>query len=286
MYPFSGLPASLDYTVRPRFFLRPRPPPGALISMNPRHSQLFHNDDQPRGRVLTRREMLALLAGAGMVLSSGRGNLMWALHPAALAIPSCVVTPQQTEGPYFADEHLNRADIRSDPSDGSLRPGLPMQLTLRVLNVGHDSCAPLPNAMVDIWHCDASGVYSDFAEENSTGKKFLRGYQTTDANGTVRFTTIYPGWYPGRAVHIHFKIRPLSASGRSYDFTSQLYFDETFTDQVHSQAPYATRGLRRTKNIQDGIYRRGGSQLIPALARTASGCSATFDIGMAMDTLK
>jgi protocatechuate 3,4-dioxygenase beta subunit len=247
--------------------------------MHSHPSQPLHDDDQPRGRVLSRREMLALLAGTGIALSAGRGNLAWAFDP---AIPACVVTPQQTEGPYFADERLNRSDIRSDPSDDSHRPGLPMQLKLRVLNVANGSCAPLPNAMVDIWHCDASGVYSDFPEEDSTGKKFLRGYQTTDAAGIVRFTTIYPGWYQGRAVHIHFKIRPISASGRSYDFTSQLYFDEAFTDQIHSQPPYAARGLRRTKNIQDAIYRSGGSQLIPALARTASGCTASFDIGMAM----
>jgi protocatechuate 3,4-dioxygenase beta subunit len=250
--------------------------------MHPHRAVPLHADDQPRGRVLTRRELLTLLAGTGMALSVGRANLAWALNPAP-AIPSCVVTPQQTEGPFFADEHLNRADVRSDPSDGSVRPGIPLQLTLRVLNVAGGSCAPLPNAMVDIWHCDASGVYSDFPEENSTGKKFLRGYQTTDANGLVRFTTIYPGWYEGRAVHIHLKIRPVSAFGRGYDFTSQLYFDEAFTDQVHSQPPYAARGLRRTKNNQDGIYRSGGSRLIPALARTASGCTATFDIGMMME---
>src|SRR4029079_8469287 len=96
---------------------------------------------------------------------------------------------------------------------------------------------------------------------NTKGKKFLRGSQTTDANGQATFTTIYPGWYPGRAVHIHFKIRNGTASQQVHEFTSQFFFDESVTDEVHAQAPYSQKGYRTLKNEGDGIYQGGGSQL-------------------------
>src|SRR5207253_10058042 len=161
---------------------------------------------------------------------------------ATAAVPSCVVRPALTEGPYFVDEKLNRSDIRSDPSDGTVKPGAQLTLTVNVSRVSGASCLPLAGATVDVWHCDALGVYSDATDPgfNTKGKKFLRGYQTTDANGKVQFTTIYPGWYQGRAVHIHFKIRT-SATGASKEFTSQWFFDETLTDQVHAQQPYAAK---------------------------------------------
>jgi protocatechuate 3,4-dioxygenase beta subunit len=98
---------------------------------------------------------------------------------------------------------------------------------------------------VDIWHCDAFGVYSDAVDPgfNTVGQKFLHGYQITDNNGSVELTTIYPGWYAGRTVHIHFKVRLFAGTTQTYSFTSQLYFDDTFTDQVFAtQAPYNTRG--------------------------------------------
>ncbi|HXV80553.1 MAG TPA: intradiol ring-cleavage dioxygenase, partial [Candidatus Binatia bacterium] len=156
----------------------------------------------------------------------------------AVVIPSCVVRPEQTEGPYFIDEKLNRSDIRSDPSDGSVKPGVPLRLAFQVSRVSGPSCSPLSGATVDVWQCDALGLYSDVRDMNADtrGKKFLRGYQTTDGNGVAEFVTIYPGWYPGRAVHIHFKIRHDPASHRALEFTSQLYFDESITDEVHQHA--------------------------------------------------
>jgi protocatechuate 3,4-dioxygenase beta subunit len=125
-------------------------------------------------------------------------------------------------------------------------------------------------------------VYSDANDRsfNTVGKIFLRGYQTTDTNGVAQFTTIYPGWYQGRAVHIHFKIRGAGASGQSYDFTSQLYFDEAVTDMVHAQAPYADKGQRRLKNDGDGIFRNGGEQLLLTPTNTGQVYTATFDIGL------
>src|SRR5262249_10953573 len=117
-----------------------------------------------------------------------------------VAAPSCVVVPALTEGPYFVDEKLNRSDIRTDPSDSSARPGTPLRINVRVSRLSGSSCTALSGATVDVWHCDAGGLYSDESANNTVGKKFLRSYQTTDANGACAFTTIYPGWYMGRAV--------------------------------------------------------------------------------------
>jgi protocatechuate 3,4-dioxygenase beta subunit len=202
----------------------------------------------------------------------------------ATAMPSCVVRPPQTEGPYFVDEKLNRSDIRSDPSDGSVKQGVPLRLVFRVSRIADSSCTPISGAVVDVWQCDALGVYSDVQDINglfdTRGKKFLRGYQVTDASGTAQFMTIYPGWYPGRTVHIHFKIRTDSASRRGYEFTSQLYFDDAITDQVHAQLPYVTKGQRTLKNGGDRIFRDGGNQLMLQLTKDAQGYLGTFDLGL------
>jgi protocatechuate 3,4-dioxygenase beta subunit len=209
---------------------------------------------------------------------------MWG-GKAVASIPPCIVRPEQTEGPYFVDERLNRSDIRSDPSDGSVKEGVLLQLTFRVHELRDKACNPLPGAMVDIWHCDALGVYSDVEDFNglfdTTGKKFLRGFQVTDASGAARFSTIYPGWYEGRAVHIHFKIRTQPGSRRGYEFTSQIYFDEALSEQIYTQAPYSTKGPGWLRNQQDGIFRRdGGAQLMLPVTKTDSGYAGAFDIGL------
>src|SRR5204863_7919560 len=135
--------------------------------------------------------------------------------------------------PYFVDEKLNRTDIRADASGGAPREGARLDLTIQVGRMASGACTALQGATVDVWHCDALGVYSDASDPsfNTKGQKFLRGYQVTDANGRVQFTTIYPGWYQGRAVHIHFKIRTDAGSASTYDFTSQFFFDDDLTDQ-------------------------------------------------------
>ncbi len=231
----------------------------------------------PLLRLIDRRRLLALLGASAALLLARRAPAQTAGKPG-----QCVLTPAQTEGPYFVDERLNRSDIRSDPADGSLRPGLPLTLALRVAAVDGERCTPLPGAMVDIWHCDADGVYSDVADAgaDARGRKFLRGYQLTDADGMARFATIYPGWYPGRAVHIHFKVRTQTAAGRRLEFTSQLYFDEAVTDRAYGREPYARRGPRRTRNEADGLYRRGGSQLLLSPVETEQGYAASFDVAV------
>lgn len=226
----------------------------------------MQNDDHTTGHVLTRREAVALLAAAGCSLLVGRS-------PAA-AQPACVVRPEQTEGPFFVDERLNRSDLRTDWIDGKVAPGVPLDLTLVVSRLAPGGCAPLAGVVVDLWHCDHRGAYSDADE------KFLRGYQVTDARGRARFKTIYPGWYHGRTVHIHFKLRSAPTARPGFDFTSQLYFDDALTDRVYAQPPYAARGSRPTRNDRDGIYRHGGSQLLLSLAPSGAGYAGTFEIAL------
>lgn len=247
--------------------------------------------------MLKRREILGFLGGATAVSligcfrgqsASGQPTQALAVSPqsstsaAVAATPTCVVKPQQTEGPYFVDEKLNRADIRSDPSNGSVKQGVPLRLILHVSAIAGRSCQPLAGATVDIWHCDATGAYSDVADRGSStvGQKFLRGYQVTDAQGTAEFVTIYPGWYPGRTVHIHFKIRTHSASQQDYEFTSQQYFDDSITDQVHAHAPYADQGQRTTRNDRDGIFQEGGDQLMLQLTPEGTGYTGRFSLGL------
>jgi protocatechuate 3,4-dioxygenase beta subunit len=239
------------------------------------------HEDTPAGRLLSRREVVAYLGATGVAwLMAGSLNHRRAI--AGMPGPSCVVRPEQTEGPYFVDERLNRSDIRSDPTDGRVRPGTPLALTLQISRLNAGDCQPLPGAQVDMWHCDALGVYSDVQDPgfNTIGQKFLRGYQVTDAHGEARFVTIYPGWYPGRTVHIHFKIRTAPVARRSFEFTSQLYFDDVLTDRVHAAPPYAANGLRTARNQHDGIFRRGGDQLMLAPTVVAEGYAAAFAIGL------
>ena len=271
------------------------------------------NDDRPIGRVLSRREALVVLgaisaaalaacspvatatqAPASTATTAAATSTMTtaatsaattaattaatsAATAAATSAAMCVVRPALTEGPYFVDEKLNRSDIRSDPSDGSVRDGVPLVLTVNLSSIS-SNCTALSGATVDVWHCDAAGQYSDVSDQgfNTKGKKFLRGYQTSDANGQVKFTTIYPGWYQGRAVHIHFKIRTTSG----HEFTSQWFFDDSLSDTVFTQAPYAAKGTRNTRNSNDGIYSGGGNQLVLAPTLAGGTYSAAFDIGL------
>jgi protocatechuate 3,4-dioxygenase beta subunit len=235
-------------------------------------------DRDASGRSWTRRQALVWMGSAtGTALLAG-----WPLEAASgdAPAPSCVLRPEQTEGPYFVDERLHRADLRSDPSDGTLKPGVPLRLTFRVSRLASRACTPLLGALVDVWHCDAAGVYSDVEDPGfkTRGKKFLRGYQVTDASGSASFTTIYPGGYPGRAVHVHFKIREPARPG--FEYTSQLYFDDATTDAVHARAPYAAHAQRALRNAEDALFAQGGTQLVLALQPETEGYAATFDLAL------
>ncbi|MBZ0299090.1 MAG: intradiol ring-cleavage dioxygenase [Anaerolineae bacterium] len=256
----------------------------------------LHDDDQPVGRVLTRREILALLGGAGAAAVVATGftrlgldQLTGTATPQATvealeALPACVVRPALTEGPYFVDEMLNRSDIRIEPSDGSIQEGAPLHLIFKVSDVSQNRCAPLAGAQVDVWHCDAQGRYSEVDDPgfDTSGQTWLRGYQVTDESGTAEFMTIYPGWYSGRTVHIHFKIRTDPESEAGYEFTSQLFFPEDVTDLVHAQPPYASKGYRNTLNASDSIFRGSDGLLTLDVVEVEAdaGYEAVFGIGL------
>lgn len=163
---------------------------------------------------------------------------------------ACTLTAEDTEGPYYFDANSIRSDITED------RDGVPLRLALRVRGAG--VCEPLENAVVDIWHADAGGVYSGFESQSAAAggespdgsEKFLRGAQVTDSDGIVQFKTIYPGWYQGRTVHLHAKVHLDNATV----LTTQLYLDDEVSDAVFTRDPYASRGSRETTNGDDFIF--------------------------------
>ena len=244
--------------------------------------------------------------------------------PAALldVANTCVLAAEEGQGPYWFDVDNIRSDIR----DG--RPGLPLALALRVHDLSScsvgDPVKPVPNAVVEIWHCDAGGVYSGYVTTarnrsrptaaptgdapgapnflggepllDDPGRSgapsdgsysrgdpqagptddgtWLRGAQATDTNGIVRFTTIYPGWYVGRTPHIHCKVH----IDRRTVLTTQMYFDDNFTDEVYLVVPpYRERPPRDTRNDTDPIYDDVG--LVTA-QRSAAGCLAALNLGL------
>jgi protocatechuate 3,4-dioxygenase beta subunit len=197
----------------------------------------------------------------------------------------CVAKPELTEGPYFVDERLDRADIRADSSTGAARDGTPLELTFNVSRLANNACSALAGAYVDVWHCDALGVYSGVTDPgfDTTGQNWLRGFQRTNASGAATFTTIVPGWYRGRASHIHFKIRQALTDSSAYEFTSQLFFPESFLTSLYTTAaPYSTKGDEgRVLNARDRIYNDGGEQLIITPTARGGGYAATFDIALA-----
>jgi protocatechuate 3,4-dioxygenase beta subunit len=196
---------------------------------------------------------------------------------------SCVLDPTLTKGPYWVDERLNRSNIRSDTNglaSPNPRPGLPLILRFAVSAYASGVCTPLAGAQVDIWHCDASGIYSDVG--STAGQNFLRGYQITDANGLATFTTIYPGWYPGRTVHIHVKVRLFDASkNTTTEATTQVFFDESITGRVYAQvSPYNLRGARDTRNSADNIYANQSVLLLSLAGDTTSGYTGSISLGI------
>lgn len=154
----------------------------------------------------------------------------------------CVITPQETAGPYYLNLNL----IRSDITEGL--PGLPTRLNLHVVRAS--DCTPIQNAAVDVWHNNALGTYSGFPQQGTAGQTFLRGVQFTDANGYAGFDTIYPGWYPGRTSHIHIKVRPTGTS----ELTSQMYFPQGLSRRVYNKLPYSTHGQNPTNNGSDPLF--------------------------------
>lgn len=247
--------------------------------------QTEHELELPKSDTPSRRQ--AILAGASGLL---------AVTAPTIFIPGAnsqkaetpILTPSEAEGPYWIDEKLKRSDVRLDPTTKLMESGLPLTLNVKISQLKDGLIKPLAGAYVDIWHCNATGEYSDVAQNGTTGRKFLRGYQVTDDKGQVQFTTIYPGWYQGRTVHIHARVRTFSDTTPTHDFTTQMYFDESVTAHVYKQAPYKNRPNRDTFNSRDGIFqattrvgeasRPNGELLMVKLVEESKHAIGTFDI--------
>jgi protocatechuate 3,4-dioxygenase beta subunit len=209
---------------------------------------------------LTRKRVLGWVGGLGLAVlipgcanddsseGSAAATTVAPTTTAATTTPDCVLTPELTDGPYYLDLDLMRRDI----TEG--RSGLPFDLAVKVVDA--ESCEPIEDAVVDVWHCDAEGVYSGVQGDDGT---FLRGVQVADGTGTASFRTIFPGWYAGRAVHIHLKV---IQGGQTW--TGQLFFDDATIDRVYAMDAYADRGSADTPSSADGIFGQSGGSTIVA----------------------
>ena len=208
-----------------------------------------------------------LVAGAAGVAGLREADEAGA-GPAGVAsgLVTCVLAPEQTEGPYYVDD----ATFRRNVTEG--RPGAPLTLRLTVVNAS--SCRPIKGAAVEIWHCDAAGAYSATGAE--ADERFLRGIQRTDAKGLALFRTIYPGWYPGRTVHIHTMVH----LGGNVVHTGQLYFSDATTDAVYRRRPYSARPNRTTRNGADSIYVNGGRRSTLKVVRRGSAYVGSITMGV------
>ena len=233
---------------------------------------------------LDRREVLAVLSAAftGACASSSTSPSGTATTSGSTTTPggssACVVTPSETGGPFVDQLGLvnNPAFFRRNITEG--KSGLPLTLTLTIVN-GSSGCTHVSGAVVEIWHCDATGNYSEYVQQgfNGTGQTFLRGLQTTDANGQVTFTTIYPGWYQGRTTHIHVEVFRNGASVK----TTQVAFPEAVTSAVYRTGVYASKGQNSTTNASDMVFSDGVSNELATLTGdTTSGYTATLTIGI------
>src|SRR5213593_558911 len=255
------------------------------------------DDDRPIGRILTRREVLALFGAGGaaafLAACTPSGSSVATSAPtaaasdgasasalatasataaaAASALPSCVVVPELTEGPYYLDVELDRSDIRPNTADGVAAEGAPLKLEWIVSQADAGACIPMADVVVDVWHCNALGVYSGVSGNSGN---FLRGFQRTDTEGKASFTTIYPGWYIGRAVHIHFKIRTDAGGSAGFEFTSQLFFDDESSKGVYASGVYAQKGPQDVPNASDQIFNQSGGQTLLTVTKDGDGYAA------------
>jgi Dioxygenase len=225
------------------------------------------------GTRISRRASLASLGGlvAGAVgLGGWRAVEDAGAGPAAVeaGLVTCVLAPEQTEGPYYVDD----AAMRRNVTEG--KPGVALTLRLAVVNAS--SCKPIKGASVEIWHCDAAGVYSATSQQGTESERFLRGVQRTDAKGLAIFRTIYPGWYQGRTVHIHTMVH----IGGNVVHTGQLYFPDAVTDAVYTRSPYSSRPNRNPRNSGDSIYRNGGKRSTLKLVKTGAGYTGSITMGV------
>jgi protocatechuate 3,4-dioxygenase beta subunit len=277
-----------------------------------------HDDKEPRMKdgeldldTPSRRTVLgmfglgaAVIAGCAVDTEAGEPGLADGAGDAdadLAAAAACAHATSTTRGPFFADDRSDpnikndfvdpkipqRSDIRADTEgNAGTQAGLPLYLTIVVNAESSSACTPIPNAQVHIWHANAQGNYSDFNAQ--AHKNYLRGYQWSDATGAVNFTTIYPGWYPGRAVHIHVKIRVFDATGKvTTEATTQLFFSDTVSDGVYAAGgAYGGRSGSHMRNNSDGIFRsEQPSLLVPVTGSATTSYSGTATIGIKLGSI-
>ncbi|MFV2118553.1 intradiol ring-cleavage dioxygenase [Streptomyces sp. Act-28] len=291
---------------------------------NAKHQAPSHKRDLSRRRLLIAGggAVVAAGIGAGVVTtaSAGQSGTSGSGGGSGKGEACYVLTSETTEGPYYIDADKIREDITED------REGIPLTLRLKVIDAG--TCEPLANAAVDVWHCDALGLYSGYEsmstgggggggtpptgaptgmptgeppaggggvhEEPTDGKRYLRGTQMTDRKGYVEFTTIFPGWYRGRCVHIHTKVHvggtltDAGYEGGHTCHTGQLFFAESAVLDSAEVAPYSTNTTPRTTLDEDMIYPGNGTAgglltLKYDKNRIAKGVTATLTMAVAPD---
>jgi protocatechuate 3,4-dioxygenase beta subunit len=235
--------------------------------------------------LLGRRQVLGAALGAGVVLLGGARVLGVSQVGDALAASACTLTPEQEEGPFY----VALEKIRSNIVGG--RTGVPLALAITVID--SSTCKPLTGAAVDIWQADAVGHYSDESQEGTSGQTWLRGVQFTNAHGVATFTTIYPGFYAGRAPHIHAKVHiGGSRSGTKYSgghvsHNGQIFFPEALSTQVYATAPYTEDTNTRTYRKGDRVYTgEGGSRSVLTITGGSVSSSLTGKIALAVNTAK
>ena len=245
----------------------------------------------PVNRRVSRREALGFLGAAGLAAAVGCGSsptnptttsssTSGGSSGGASGSSACAVAPEETAGPYPDRLGMinNSSFFRQDITEG--RSGLPLTLTITVVNV-KTSCTPVGGANVEIWQCDAAGRYSEYSQPgyDGTGQTFLRGVQTTDANGRVTFRTIYPGWYAGRATHIHVEVF-INGTGVK---TTQIAFPEDVSSAIYRTGVYASKGQNTTTNAQDNVFSDGTTGEMATLSGdTTSGYTATLTVGVSV----
>lgn len=226
---------------------------------------------------LDRRTVLQALTLAPVAAAIPRALRAEADQAGLISTDVCLVQPELTEGPFYVDPSL----VRSDITEG--RPGLPMVLRLQVVSA---DCTPVAGARVDVWHCDAQGVYSGVENlgggPDTRGQVFLRGTQVTDATGVAAFQTIFPGWYAGRTTHVHYKVF-LDGGGV---LTSQIFFDETVNQAIYDDhEAYVRDRPRDMGNAEDVIAGQAGSGAYARVRMTEpdGAMEAALVVGVAPD---
>jgi len=261
------------------------------------------NDDATVGRIFTRREALQVAARTGLSLAAiggayklGYASPLFDNQPKV----NLIASPVMTEGPFFVDEKLNRSDLIGNTTRPSVKNGVPLHINFTLYKLSGSKPLLLKDAHIDVWHADAIGVYSDennpMNHEMTSHQTWLRGYQATGAAGTAAFKTIFPGWYRGRAPHIHFKIRTYSGASKvTAEFTSQLFFKESDTTRVYSVSPYTLAGQHDTSNANDNIFNerqkdgsKAGDHMLLDLKKLSgsAGYSANFTVVLTDQNLR